>query len=360
MVFPRFEEPTPPMPSLGVPASTNSLDDVQAKIEASRSAQDSSEAGSAGDDQQKVSKYGIPYAVNLNDEEYVPYLVYIGNNVGTTDSTFDDTPRGFGSGEESSGVGFSEDISKSIDKLAYDFEKAPQDFQKQMAVWLALGGYAPGETVDVDKAVESALGWSIGEAVEAYRDLLSDSSEVYTNRGKRLTPMQILARAIAFRLPVGTEWNGNFSSLNDVIGKAGLVPAEDGSSGGGGTAEEPFTGSQSTTSVSRNIMDPTDARQLARALMLRELGREPTEEEFADFVGALQSAQRGNPTVTTQTGHFEDGELTKTTSTTRGGINPEEVALQKVRKNPSWAEWQAVGTYAPALFEALGATVPGR
>ena len=248
--------------------------------------------------------------------------------------------------------------------MAYDFEKAPKDFQKQMAVWLALGGYAPGETLDVDNAVESALNWSIGEAAEAYRDLLSDASDVYTNRGKRLTPMQILARNIAFRLPVGTEWDGKFESLSGVIGGAGLIPAteeeEAAEAKKKAKEEEPFTGSKTTTSVSRNIMDPTDARQLARGLMLRELGREPTEEEFADFVGALQAAQRGNPTVTRSTGHFEEGELVKTTSTTRGGVNPEEVALQKVRKNPSWAEWQAVGTYAPALFEALGATVPGR
>lgn len=278
--------------------------------------------------------------------------VYLGQSTTTSEQ---DTPRGFGSQtHETKSVN-----TANPDELLAAFAKAPKEEQRRMALLLSMAGYAGSGSLE--DSIEDAMSMTLGQTVEAYQNLLSDAVQAYVLDGRKITPEQLLRKAIAYRMPAGVEWDGDLDSLDSVLGIGGKD---------GETEEEaPFTGTKSitSTSINRDIMDPADAKALTRAMLQRELGRDPTNDEFEDFIGAIQYAQRVNPdrTTTTQSSTFEDDELVsqRTVSNTRQGISSEgiaDLAMQKARQNPGWAEWQAIGTYAPALFEALGATVPGR
>lgn len=274
----------------------------------------------------------------------------------------DVTPQGFGSHPTTS----SQASEKTIDQLLTEFEEMDRKEQHRLAFLLTIAGYAG--SVSLEEAAKVARELTLGETIAAYTALLTAAAAAYASRGQRITPNQILEGAIAYRLPRGTDWDGTFGDL-----KAALV--ENDIDVSGIDEEEDLSGTHTTTStdtsVSRDIMDPNDAMALTRAMIQRELGRDPTKAEFEDFISAVQAAQRANPTrtkttETTTVTTDKDGKPidrdSSSSSTTRGGISQagvEDILLRRARQNPDWAEWQAVGTYAPALFAALGATVPG-
>lgn len=290
--------------------------------------------------------------------------IYLGT--GTRGST-DATPHGFGSSTPDVPM----DATTTIDDLLAQFEDMDAREQRRLALLLTIAGFGP--SVDLADAGAAAREMTLNETLNAYLELLDDAAGRY-NRGQKVTPDQLLEQNIAYRLPRGSDWDGSFDGLVDIlhendISTTGIdLP---------GVEDKPkdLSGTRSTTatstSVSRDVMDPNDAMALTRAMLQRELGRDPTKAEFEDFVSAVQAAQRSHPskstTTTTRTvttgkkGRVLDQDTSSTRDTQRGitgaGIN--DILLRKARSQPDWAEWQAVGTYAPALFQALGATVPG-
>jgi hypothetical protein len=291
-----------------------------------------------------------------------PTMVYVGY---FAPSTTDDTGRGLGS--QATGSGGANMVP--IDVLLDNFEDLERWQQRQLALLLAVGGYL-GE-LDLENVMEVARGASYQRVLDAYAALLENAA-ARTAAGQRLTPEQILTHTISYRL--NEDWNGSVKDLKDILRDKGVKvgPEKDEDE-----EEKPkdlsgtFTRTRTDTSVNRSIMDPDDAMGMARAMMQDELGRDPTKEEMEDFVATIQHALRSNPsrstTTTTESQTFgKKGRLldtdVDTDTTTHLGITSEglrDVALREARRNPDWAEWQAVGTYAPALFAALGATVPG-
>lgn len=278
------------------------------------------------------------------------FMVYTGSEV---TQNAPDTPRGFGSAESIT----RRKTEKTIFSLMRDLEKASKEEQRKMALALVIGGYGPAWD-DLKDAKEEAASMSLGELLTSYTELLDEAAGKYA-MGVPVTPKQVLAKAINYALPGGTEWDGSLEALETAVG-----------GGGKGAKEEDLSGTFSSTSSSvvRDIMDPNDAMALTRGMLQRELGRDPTKVEMEEFVSTLQGAQLANPTrqKTTQTVTTDaDGRVVDQTSNTtqREGIGAAglgDVALRKARSNPNWAEWQAVGTYGPALIAALGSTVPGR
>jgi hypothetical protein len=114
-------------------------------------------------------------------------------------------------------------------------------------------------------------------------------------------------------------------------------------------------------------MNPEDAKNLVRGMLQQELGRDPTQGEYEDFLSAIHAAEAQDPTTqkTTSTYTLDNNDqlrLASQNTVTHAGIGAagvEQLAYERAQQQPSWAEWQAMGTYAPALFAALGATVPG-
>lgn len=269
-------------------------------------------------------------------------------------------------------------------ELLQKFEKADKKEQRRMALLLTIAGFT-GST-ELDNAAEYAADLSLGEVVDAYASLLEVAAGKWAT-GQKITPDQLLAQAISFRLPGRVDWDGDFNSLVSALSEsstAGFKPPKNATSPTGDPQTDKLaeelkdklkelnespagTYSTTNTSISRDIMDPNDAMALTRGMLQRELGRDPTQAEFEDFIGTLQGAQQANPSATTATRTYtldDEGRVVadRQVSTTQSGIGASglaDIALRNARSQPSWAEWQAVGTYAPALFQALGSTVPG-
>lgn len=280
----------------------------------------------------------------------------------------DDTPHGFGSTASSPVVHV--DSTVTIDSLLAKFEDMKPQEQRRLALLLTLAGFGPSSSIE--DAGSKARDMTLNDTLNAYLDLLNDAAGRYA-RGQKVTPESLLEQNIAYRLPRGANWDGSFDGLVDILHENDISTTGIDSP----TADKPkdLSGTRTTTSsntqISRDVMDPNDAMALTRAMLQRELGRDPTKAEFEDFISAVQAAQRAHPSKTTtkttnevttnKKGRVTDSNTT-TNQFTHSGISSagiQDIALRKARANPDWAEWQAVGTYAPALFQALGATVPG-
>lgn len=285
--------------------------------------------------------------------------------------------------------------TRTMAQLLREFEQMDQKAQRRLALLLAVGGYAG--SVGLEDAGKAARDMTLNETLNAYLELLDDAAGRFS-RGQLITPENLLEQNVAYRLPRGSDWDGTFQDLTHVLRENDIsidgidVTPDDGTDWEKekrqrererdkmeGTRTSTSTDTATDTSVTRDIMDPNDAMALTRAMLQRELDRDPTKAEMEDFVAAVQAAQRSNPTrtsssttrttvqseTTNRRGRTVDSSSdvdTSSSSTQQSGITQagiQDILLRRTRANPDWAEWQAVGTYAPALFEALGATVPG-
>jgi hypothetical protein len=123
---------------------------------------------------------------------------------------------------------------------------------------------------------------------------------------------------------------------------------EDGAaSGAGGGGDGPKT--QTSTSV--NLTDPKTAKGLINNAMTQALGRAATEEEIAEFVDALHAQQYANPQTSTST-YNADGSQVSTTSS--GGVDAGQIALEAAQSEDDYAEVQAGTTYFNALMSMVG------
>lgn len=234
--------------------------------------------------------------------------------------------------------------------LMSDFENMANKDKHKWALWLTLAGF--GGSIDVANAKSKADNMSEAEVNASYAELLSEAVNRYA-MGQNLTPQDILEKAIQYRLSAaGLKWNGELDSLTLKKFDSMIATTEEGNP----LANRTIT----STSKSIDLFSPSEARGFARTALQAELGRDPTQAEYEDFLGALNASARANPNVTTTTQKFDaEGLQASTSSVTRGGIDPGQLSIEKAQRNPDWAEWQAMGTYAPALFSALNAPVPG-
>lgn len=229
----------------------------------------------------------------------------------------------------------------TVDDAQSRFANSGTNNIRHWALLLALAGYAG--SASPEQAVEFARMAPLAVVLEKHLDFLQDSANVASP--KKITPNQWLKIQLSYSL--GDKWDGKLKSLTPENVMKTLGP-------------EAGPKSRTQTSRSVDISSASEARGLVRGLLQQELGRDPTQAEYEDFVAALHSAERKNPTITTSTQHYgADGQATSSSTTSRGGVDGGQVLYEKLKKQPSWGEWQAMGIYAPALFEALGAAVGG-
>jgi hypothetical protein len=287
------------------------------------------------------------------DEKPDEPLVYVGTKKVTLPlvGTVDATPRGFGSAPEpqKKKIPKVQTVSAALRK----FDRMTVAEQHRMLRLLAMAGFAGSiDLADVDEAVKSA---TLDDAREAYKQLLIVANDYYQNSGLMVTPEDVLRSALHYRLDgEGIKWKGDLNSFDDgLAGYADRLAA----------AGEDLSGTTVQRYKSVDFMDPNDARALTRGMLQQELGRDPTQAEYEDFLSALHAAQKDNPDVTKVTSTTdESGQLVNQRTVTHQGISSaglQQIAQDEAQSQPSWAEWQAMGTYAPALFAALGSAVPG-
>lgn len=279
--------------------------------------------------------------------------VYIGSHdiLGPIPGSYFDNPSAFINAKPNA-HDVSVDRLPTISKAATRFDRMTAAEQHDMVRLLVIAGYfGKVDLKDVDEAVKSI---GLLDARSAYIDLLNDTSS-YNSSGLKVTPSDVLRSAVAYRLQAeGVRWDGDLKAFDKGLQSFAEDLAEKG---------EDLSGTFTTTTKSVNIMDPMDAKYLTRGMLQQELGRDPTQAEYEDFLSAVNAAERHNPSISKHTVTTdEEGRVVNQKTVTHGGISSagiNQMLYNKAQAQPGWAEWQAMGTYAPALFAALGATVPG-
>ena len=255
----------------------------------------------------------------------------------------------------------------TLEQALSKFDNMGFSEQRNMLRLLAIAGFAgPIAFEDIDEYVNSA---SQGDARSAYSLLLETASDYYMNSNRAVTPTDVLRSAVAYRLDAyGVGWDGNLDSFKGGIPKAMAKAASTAASGGAlasGYDPDDFPYKKTTTSKSIDVLNPKDAKALTRAVLQQELGRDPTQGEYEDFLAALNAAERANPDISRTTTTYdldpttESPYVSKQRTVTTQGIGEaglSQVAYEQAQRNPNWAEWQAMGTYFPALLQALGST----
>jgi hypothetical protein len=221
--------------------------------------------------------------------------------------------------------------------------------QHKLYAQLLVAGYS-SSTVPLDKIADEVKNSAFADVADSYVRFLEELSDRYTTRNQKITPDQLLEQRIAYRFKAaGIDWNGDLDSLNlnSLIELTG----------------EDLSGTRTSTYTSKDFMDPMDAKALVRATLQRELGRDPTQAEYEDFISSIHAAEAHDPSRVTQTTTTDaEGRVVNQNTISHAGMSQAgigQMALERAQRQPDWAEWQAVGTYAPALFAALGSTVPG-
>jgi hypothetical protein len=248
-----------------------------------------------------------------------------------------------------------------ISQALLKFDKMTVEEQRKTLRLLAIGGFT-GSFVPLDKVDDYVKESTLDEGRDAYKNLLETASDYFVGSNLHVTPDDVLRSRVGYRLKgAGIKWDGNLSSFDDGLGKAAEA------AGSTSTSTTPKPGSYTTKSSSVDFMNPEDAKNLVRSTLQSELGRDPTQGEYEDFLSAVHAAEASNPSTQTTTSKYvldknENLRLAAQHTTSQQGIGSaglEQIAYEKAQRQPGWAEWQAMGTYAPALFQALGATVSG-
>lgn len=226
--------------------------------------------------------------------------------------------------------------------LVRRFEAMSNKKKEQLARKLAMAGYLTGGST----LAETVKGATLDEVATAYESLLKEAAGRFAS-GQLVSPDDILETNIRYNLHrFGANETAPESSWWKTLTKTQQEP-------------EPFSGTKVSKNVIRDIYSASEARNLARQTLQNALGRDPTQAEYEDFVSALQTEQREHPVRQTTRTKYKDGEVVRTNTTSRGGVDVQQFAYEEARDNPGYAEWQAVGTYLPVVFNELGAGVAG-
>lgn len=186
---------------------------------------------------------------------------------------------------------------------------------------------------ELNKMTEKAWYWGYSD-VSAPNDVMGfiglwqkavEEAAAFQAKGKRLSPMQVLE-----------------------YGATGNSKAR---------AERAFAGgvqTQKTRTI--DITDSTSAKAMIRQAFQTSFGRDPTDAEIRTLAGSLTAAEKANPKVSVSSANFDANGVQKgaTTTTSSGGIDPGAFLQQQVEDDPEAREFQAAGTYFPALMQLMG------
>lgn len=116
--------------------------------------------------------------------------------------------------------------------------------------------------------------------------------------------------------------------------------------------------SKTSTSTTINELSREDALALTKTAMAQMLGRGPTAEEVNTYMNIMNGVAKKNPSVTTTTQQIdpETGEVTNTSSVSRGGISSagmQAAAEEKMKGSAEHKEYAATTTYYQAMMQLL-------
>lgn len=120
--------------------------------------------------------------------------------------------------------------------------------------------------------------------------------------------------------------------------------------------DEQFTGTKRFTRKQINLTSPEDAKGVVRAILRDQIGRNPTDEEYAEFIKVLNDAERANPAVEQVAQEFVEGEMVNQTSTVSGGMSEagvNQLLYEQSRLHPDYGAYQAATRLYNALIDDL-------
>lgn len=200
-------------------------------------------------------------------------------------------------------------------------------------------------------------GSQISVTYESYADLLNAYDELWgTSLGDGLNQLLINAGYVTPGAKVKSTFVRGYKDaieeaqrrnipLSELLNRFPISTATDVQPSGAG-AGGPFR--SETTSITE--YDPTNVSDIANAAYRSKLGRNATKEEREILADILNKEQRRNPQVTISEGTrmgkpvtAVDGTLSGTrgtvsTTTTRGGIDPSEIAQQAALEDEDYEE----------------------
>lgn len=257
------------------------------------------------------------------------------------------TPRnraGRNSGSNAAEFGANPQIQGStLSDLQREFIQMDAEKKRHWAYLMALTGYAGGSVAaDPAKAADFAKTAPLSQVISMHEAFLQDAADQFNIYRRRITPDGLMNEMLSYRL--GKSFSGDLNSVTP---------------GGAGS----LAGTHTTTSKSIDYLNPQDAKDMVRNMLQQQLGRDPSQAEYEDFLATVHGAEAANPATSTTTYSTDaQGNTTNQSSVTHGGLTQsgvDQLLYEKAKSLPSWAVWQAVGTYAPALFQALDAPVSG-
>jgi len=124
-----------------------------------------------------------------------------------------------------------------------------------------------------------------------------------------------------------------------------------------GKANAAFDGFSSSVQSQVQQVSDQQLAGTARQVLQQELGRDPTAAELRSYTIAVNQAAQANPVVTRTANDGTDPANTVSSSTTSGGIDPQQVILDQVRQDPEHAQYQASTLYYQAALNALNSIV---
>lgn len=189
------------------------------------------------------------------------------------------------------------------------------------------------DPAELNKMTERA--WYLGYTeVSAPNDVMGfidlwqkavEDAAVFQAQGKQLSPMQVLE--------YGATGNVKTRAERAVAG-----------------------GVQTQKSRHIDITDPVSAKAMIRQAFQTAIGRDPTDAEVRTLAGSLTAAEKANPKVSVTSANFDasGAQTSPTTTTSSGGLDPSAFVQQQVEDDPEAKEFQAAGTYFPALMQLMG------
>lgn len=223
----------------------------------------------------------------------------------------------------------------TIDRKMKDFMAMNPEAQRHLARRLWLAGILTTNTA------EDA---NLQDVASAYANLLTTASNFFQT-GKRITPHQLIDKAIEFRYGE----RGLKMKTPKLYQKALR---------GFGKGTGPYEKSVTVNKII-DISSGAEAKVFLKNAMQEALGRDPTREELEDFKGLLNEEEQENPQrtrVVTRPGVGNDPTVVRQRILDDGFTSDEsmDLAERRARSAPNYAESQAAMTYLPALFQMLG------
>lgn len=233
----------------------------------------------------------------------------------------------------------------------------PQATQPEDQVWVGDGVFPGGsQYVSRDTLKANYLNYSsaakqkIRDFVTSQRGFLPPEQDMANTTLELVDGLYYLQQSTGLKIGL-MDYPSYVLRHNGRTAGANAAGAAGGGGGGGGG---PTTTISKQTDV--NLSNPDTARGLIDSALASELGRKPTDFEYANFSKALRAHEEMNPSTATQitTSSGPGSTVSQTSKSTRGGgVSAQQFAQEYAAGQEGAAEYKVATKYLDAFEKAI-------